>query len=426
MNLKPLSSGRILVETFTKKVHDMKTINLFFLLVVLSLFSLSACQDETAIPEPERDIPKVRDISITEVNLQVAEDGIVALNMDIGILPGAEAPQGSFSVRIYEESRLQHTDNISLAGLPSGECCLQGKCEEVEHWTYTCDAPCDNNSRSDGCNYHRQKQVFLPLEPGATFRLVLNEEGAVQETEDAASTNNALLFTAPASLESLEPGNPNNPYDEAGRWHNEQLQALLHHMEAEPAFADWPREDQQRAVLEWSITEAMALDGGGARFSVPHFLYTYTGREDGVMREVSLEQFKIALERLEADDRNRNHLATLYHLLEEHPLEEQADIANLLAAIRALETSWIEDQDAAQVEAPLIAASIARYSLYFWAARQPVPFEGPQLFGIREGFFADAFGGGMGAALGAIGGPGGAVIGGLIGGVASSAIFAID
>ena len=404
----------------------MKTTNLFFLLVVLSLFSLSACQDETAVPEPEKDIPKVRDISITEVNLQVVEEGMVALNMDISIIPGVEAPQGSFSVRIYEESRLLHTRNISLAGIPSGECCIQGKCEEVEHWTYTCDASCDNNSRSDGCNYHRQEQVFLPLEPGATFWLALNEEGAVQETEDAARTNNNLLLTAPASQAALRPDHPNNPYDEVGRWHNEQLQALLHHMEAEPAFADWPRDDQQRAVLEWSVTEAMALDETAASFSIPPFLYTYTGREDGLMREVSLEKFKIALERLEADDRNRHHLAALYQLLEEHPLEEQTDIAHLMAAIRNLETGWMEDQDAAQVEAPLIAASIARYSLYFWAARQPTPFQGPQLFGIREGFFADAFGGGMGAALGAIGGPGGAVIGGLIGGVASSAIFAID
>ncbi|MCB0561043.1 MAG: hypothetical protein H6573_02225 [Lewinellaceae bacterium] len=268
----------------------MKTTNLFFLLVVLSLFSLNACRDETAIPEPEKDIPKV----------------------------------------------------------------------------------------------------------------------------------------TPASPAALRPDHPNNPYDEVGRWHNEQLQALLYHIEAEPAFADWPRDDQQRAVLEWSVTEAMALDETAASFSIPPFLYTYTGREDGLMREVSLEKFKIALERLEADDRNRHHLAALYQLLEEHPLEEQTDIAHLMAAIRNLETGWMEDQDAAQVEAPLIAASIARYSLYFWAARQPTPFQGPQLFGIREGFFADAFGGGMGAALGAIGGPGGAVIGGLIGGVASSAIFAID
>ena len=86
----------------------------------------------------------------------------------------------------------------------------------------------------------------------------------------------------------------------------------------------------------------------------------------------------------------------------------------------------MEGQEAARVEMPLIAASVARHSLYFWAARQPVPFQGPQLFGIREGFFADAFGAGIGAAAGAIGGPKGALVGGLIGGVASSVVFAIE
>ena len=404
----------------------MKTTNLFFILALLSLFTFNSCQDETAVPEPEKDIPKVRDISITEIGFQWVEQGLLALNMDFSIIPGTEAPQGSFSVHIYEENKLLHAENIGLAGIPSGECCVQGKCEAVENWTYTCDAPCDNNSRSDGCNYHRQKQVFLPMEAGAAVRIALNEEGAILETGDAERANNSLQLTATAPQEAPQPANPDNPYDEAGRRHNEQLQALLHRMEAEPAFPDWTPDNQQRAVLEWSVTEAMAIDEAAATFAMPRFLHAYAGREDGLMREANLKEFKMALERLDIDGRNRDQLACLFQLLQEHPLEEQADVEHLLAAIRNLEAAWMQGQDAAQAEIPLIAASIARHSLCFWAARQPVPFQGPQLFGIREGFFADAFGGGMGAAAGAIGGPGGAVIGGLIGGVASSAIFAID
>lgn len=404
----------------------MKTINLFFLLSFLSLLIFNACREEVAIAEPSAAIPPVRDISISEASLQAVEEGLAALNMGISIIPGAVAPQGSFSVRIYEEGRLLHTFEAGLTGIPSGECCQNGKCEEVENMTYTCDAACDNNSRSDGCNYHLQKQVFLPLDAGATIRLVLNEEGAVQESADAGKSNNSLQLSLPSIQEAPQPGNPDNPYDEVGRLHNEQLQALLHRSEAEPGFADMPAEGRQRACLEWAVAEAMAVDEAAAHFEIPRFLYAYSGDEAGLMQEVDLKDFKDALERLDTDGHNRHHLAVLFQLLREHPLEGQADIEHLLGAIRHLESEWIQNQDPTQMEAPFIAASVARYSLCFWAARQPAPFQGPQLFGIREAFFADAFGGGMGAALGAIGGPGGAVIGGLIGGVASSAVFAID
>lgn len=404
----------------------MKTINFFFLSIVLSLFAFTACQDDATVPAPEPDIPRVRDISITEIRLQQAEDGLFALNLDVSVIPGVVAPQGSFSVRIYEEARLLHSFDISLAGIPSEKCCQNSKCEEVEGWTYTCDALCDNNSRDDGCNYHRQRQVFLALEAGAAIRAVVNEERAIQETADAAGVNNTIHFTVPEPQESVDPANLYNPYDEVGRRHNEQLQALLYRIGAEPAFADRTRDEQQRAVLEWAVMEAMAVDESAAAFAMPKFLYAYTGHEGGLMREASLEDFKTALERLDVDEANRHQLAHLFQLLQEHPLEGRADMAHLLAAIRTLEAGWMEDQGAAAVEMPLIAASVARYSLYFWAARQPVPFQGPQLFGIREGFFADAFGAGIGAAAGAIGGPKGALVGGLIGGVASSVVFAIE
>jgi len=404
----------------------MKTNHLFFIFVLLCIFSFSACRDEAVVPEPEKDIPRVRDISITEANLQWVEDGLAALNMDIGIIPGAAAPQGSFSIRIYEEGRLLHAEDFSLAGIPSEACCERGKCVEVENMTYTCDALCDSNSRSDGCNYHLQKQVFLPLERSAAIRLALNEDGAIRETDDAARSNNSLHLSLPAPPEIPQPENPGNPYDEVGRWHNELLQTLLHRMDAAPGFAGLLPDDQQRAVLEWAVTEAMAIGESAASFAMPRFLYAYAGSEEGLMREVDLKAFKLALERLELDDDNRSHLAKLYELLQGHPLEEQADIVNLLGAIRHLEAAWMQGREAASVEVPLIAASVARYSLCFWAARQPAPFQGPQLFGIREGFFADAFGGGIGAAAGAIAGPKGALIGGLIGGVTSSVIFAID
>ena len=404
----------------------MKTTNLCFILTILSLFTITACQDEAPVPEPTEDIPKVRDISITEIRLQQAEAGLFALNTDVSVIAGPVAPQGGATVRIYEEGRLLHTFDIGLAGIPSGECCQNGKCEEVENWTYTCDAPCDNNSRQDGCNYHRQQQVFLPLEPGATIRVVVNEGGAIREIFDASGNNNSIQLTVPAVQDDVDPANPDNPYDEVGRLHNEQLQALLHRVEAEPAFADWAREEQQQAVLEWAVKEAITFDESAATFAMPRFINAYTGSEDGLMREANPEAFKAALERLDIDDSNRQRLAHLYQLLREHPLEGRPDVASLLTAIHALEITWMEGQEAARVEMPLIAASVAHHSLYFWAARQPAPFQGPQLFGIREGFFADAFGAGIGAAAGAIGGPKGALIGGLIGGVASSVVFAID
>ena len=414
------------VETLTKKVSAMKNVNLYFVSMLFSFFIFSACQDEQRLPEPQEGLPAVSDISIAEAQLQWVEDGLLALDMDLSVIPGSQAPQGSFSVRAYAEGRLVYEGAINLTGIPSGVCCERGECEAVEGFTYTCDAYCDNSSRRDGCNYHHQKQVFLSSdEVVGAISLVVNEGGDIHETDDAARSNNSLQLEVPPSPFGFSPENPANLYDEVGRWHNEHLEKLVLRI-AEPPFVALLPHEQQKLVLEWAMIEAVAIDIEATAFPIGPFLYAYTGSEGGLMRETDWYDFKPALERLELSPGDRHKLEALYALLLEHPLEGPADIGHLLSAIRSLEGQWLDSQDANRAPIPFIAASVARHSAYFWAARQPEPFQGPQLFGIREGFFADAFGGGMGAAVGMIGGPKGAIIGGLIGGVSSSVVFAIE
>jgi hypothetical protein len=232
-------------------------------------------------------------------------------------------------------------------------------------------------------------------------------------------------------VEKLDPSNPANPFDYVGQQHNEMLDFIF--TENAEKVAALQGDDFALQNLYIELATRFALENGYAdanEFPLDHYLKLMTHNPEALIVQQPYLEYEPYLSAVEIPPHVRPWAEKLYAMLSGYPVENAESLPGFFKAIRTFEAEAMAALGTEESVIILVAASTARYSAAYWNDKKG--FDGPQLFGWRESFFADAFGAGMGAAAGAAvgaaagGAPSvpGAIIGGLIGGAVASAAFA--
>lgn len=232
-------------------------------------------------------------------------------------------------------------------------------------------------------------------------------------------------------VEKIDPSNPANPFDYVGQQHNEALDFIFtEHAEKVAALQG---DDFALQNLYVELATRFALEKGYANakeFPLDHYLKLMTHNPEALIVQQPYLGYEPYLSAVEIPPHVRPWAEKLYAMLSGYPVENAESLTGLFKTIRTFEAEAMAALGKEEGAIILIVASTARYSATYWGDKKG--FDGPQLFGWRESFFADALGAGMGAAAGAAvgaaagGAPSvpGAIIGGLIGGAVASAAFA--
>ena len=243
--------------------------------------------------------------------------------------------------------------------------------------------------------------------------------------------NCAKEDVAAPGAEKLDPSNSANPFDYVGQQHNDALNYIFSDHAGEVAALQNDALALQNLYLKLCVQFALEQDYADAKaFPLDGYLKLMTQQQQGLIVEHNFRDYAAYLSALDMPPHLRPWVEKFYAMLSEYPVENAGSLPGLFKTIRAFEAEAMVALGAEESAIILIAASTARYSAAYWNDKKG--FDGAQLFGWGESFFADAFGAGMGAAAGAAvgaaagGAPSvpGAVIGGLIGGGVASAAFA--
>lgn len=219
----------------------------------------------------------------------------------------------------------------------------------------------------------------------------------------------ALLAVPATALDMPDPANPENPWDEIGRLHNEALD------DAAGAFTEIHSGNgalalamTQRLSDFASATTGSACPLGAARLDAVALMLS-DGSDEIVGQQLGKRQQILFGELMRLADR-----------LPEAPAET-------LEAMRGLESRMIEELGEDEAAPLLIAASVGRYSHHYWQEQvlmgegSPwIEHNGGDALRIKKWLKADL----KGALLGFLGSGNG--LGALLGGAVASAIEVID